>query len=61
MLPEAREAMIEALEAVHGNASSVHHEGQVARTVIERARRAEHYRRFTDLTRSLVEAPVRSP
>jgi cysteine desulfurase len=40
MLPEAREAMIEALGGVHGNASSVHHEGQVARTVIERARRA---------------------
>lgn len=40
MLPEARDAMIEALSGVHGNASSVHHEGQVARTVIERARRA---------------------
>lgn len=40
MLPEAREAMIDALGRVHGNASSVHHEGQVARTVVERARRA---------------------
>lgn len=40
MLPEAREAMIDALQSVHGNASSVHHEGQVARTVVERARRA---------------------
>lgn len=27
----------------------------------ERARRAEHYHRFTDLTRALVEAPVSTP
>lgn len=40
MLPQARDAMIDALATVHGNASSVHHEGQVARTVVERARRA---------------------
>ncbi|QDG54155.1 cysteine desulfurase [Persicimonas caeni] len=40
VLPEAREAMVEALSGVPGNASSVHHEGQIARTVVERARRA---------------------
>lgn len=32
--------MIEALDILPGNASSVHHEGQMARTCIERARRA---------------------
>lgn len=40
LLPQARDAMVEALDSVHGNASSVHHEGQRARTVIESARRA---------------------
>ena len=40
ILPAAREAMVEALSGVPGNASSVHHEGQIARTVIEKARRA---------------------
>lgn len=40
MLAEAREAMIGALGTAYGNASSVHHEGQVARTLVERARRA---------------------
>ena len=34
---EARDAMLEALEAV-GNPSSVHHEGRAARHVVERAR-----------------------
>ncbi|TXD36759.1 cysteine desulfurase [Lujinxingia vulgaris] len=40
VLPEVREAMVEALGAVHGNASSIHREGQAARAVVERARRA---------------------
>lgn len=40
MLSQARDSMVEALKGVHGNASSVHHEGQVARTVVERSRRA---------------------
>jgi cysteine desulfurase len=40
VLPQACDAMVEALTAVPGNASSVHHEGQIARTVVERARRA---------------------
>lgn len=40
VLPQVREAMVQALEGVPGNASSVHHEGQMARTVVERARRA---------------------
>jgi cysteine desulfurase len=35
-----REAMVDALERVPGNASSVHQEGQRARTVVETARRA---------------------
>ncbi|MGM0556768.1 MAG: cysteine desulfurase family protein [Myxococcota bacterium] len=39
-LDVVREAMIEALERVPGNASSVHQEGQRARTVIETTRRA---------------------
>lgn len=40
LLPEVEEAMIEALRGVPGNASSVHREGQLARAVVERARRA---------------------
>ena len=40
LMRPVREAMVEALEAVPGNASSVHQEGQMARTVVERARRA---------------------
>ncbi len=40
VLEPVREAMYQALGAVPGNASSVHHEGQMARTVVERARRA---------------------
>ena len=39
-LDVVREAMIEALGRTHGNASSIHREGQRARSVIERARRA---------------------
>lgn len=39
LLPEARDAMIRALDLV-GNPSSVHAEGRKARTVIEEARRA---------------------
>ncbi len=39
LLPEAREAMIAALELA-GNPSSVHAEGRKARTIIEEARRA---------------------
>ena len=39
MLPEVREAMIEALGVPCGNASSVHREGQRARGLVERARR----------------------
>jgi cysteine desulfurase len=40
VLPQARDAMVDALSQVQGNASSVHHEGQIARTVVERARRS---------------------
>jgi cysteine desulfurase len=40
VLPPVRQALMEALEAVPGNASSVHHEGQMARACVERARRA---------------------
>lgn len=40
VLPAVREAMIRALEETPGNASSIHREGQAARAVIERARRA---------------------
>ena len=39
-LPEVSEAIGDALENVPGNASSVHQEGQRARTVVESARRA---------------------
>ena len=40
LLPEVRAAMARALEVPWGNASSIHREGQAARSVIERARRA---------------------
>lgn len=40
LMPEVREEMTRALERTWGNASSVHHEGQAARSVVERARRA---------------------
>lgn len=40
LLPEVREAMTRALGQTFGNASSVHREGQSARSVVERARRA---------------------
>lgn len=40
LLSEVRQAMIDAMSTTVGNASSIHHEGQVARGVIERARRA---------------------
>lgn len=40
VLPAVQNAMVEALSGVPGNASSVHHEGQMARTVVEQARRA---------------------
>ncbi len=40
LLPTVREAMVEALEGTPGNASSIHREGQAARAVVERARRA---------------------
>jgi cysteine desulfurase len=40
LLPEVREAMTRALGETFGNASSVHREGQSARSVVERARRA---------------------
>lgn len=40
MLAPVREAMVRALERTPGNASSIHREGQAARSVIERARRA---------------------
>jgi cysteine desulfurase len=36
--PEVRIAMVEALESVHGNPSSIHHEGRAARERVERAR-----------------------
>ncbi len=39
-LDVAREAMIEALTGAPGNASSIHREGQRARSIVERARRA---------------------
>lgn len=38
-LPEVAAAMTTALTETWGNASSVHHEGQVARGIVERARR----------------------
>jgi cysteine desulfurase len=37
-LPEAREAVSRALEAGHGNPSSMHSEGRTARAIIERSR-----------------------
>ncbi len=40
LLPSVRSALIEALETTVGNASSIHREGQMARTKVERARRA---------------------
>lgn len=40
LLPEVREAMVGAMEGTPGNASSIHREGQAARAVVERARRA---------------------
>ena len=40
VMPAVRDAIVEALEAVPGNASSVHREGQSARAVVERARRS---------------------
>jgi len=40
LLGEVRAAMREALEEIPGNASSIHQEGQAAREVVERARRA---------------------
>lgn len=40
VLPEVREAMVHALTSIVGNASSIHREGQTARAVVERARRA---------------------
>ena len=40
LLPEVRDALISALERYPGNASSIHREGQTARSVIERCRRA---------------------
>lgn len=40
MLPSVRNAMTGAMEGVFGNASSVHQEGQAARTQVERTRRA---------------------
>ena len=39
-LPSVREAMVEALEGVPGNASSIHQHGQRARALVEEARRA---------------------
>ncbi|QED25719.1 cysteine desulfurase [Microvenator marinus] len=39
MLPEVQVAVLEAMK-LPGNASSIHQEGQAARTIIERARRA---------------------
>lgn len=40
LLPEVRDAMVDALDSTWGNASSIHHDGQAARSVVERARRA---------------------
>ena len=40
LLPKVKEAMIAALDDAPGNASSIHREGQRARSVIERTRRA---------------------
>lgn len=40
LLPAVQQAMVAALSEVPGNASSVHREGQMARAIVERARRA---------------------
>ena len=40
LLPDVRDAMIKALSGGVANASSVHREGQAARSIVERARRA---------------------
>jgi cysteine desulfurase len=40
LLPEVRDQMQQALEGVPGNASSIHQDGQRARSEVERARRA---------------------
>ncbi len=40
LLDEVREAMVECLQNQWGNASSIHMEGQTARSIVERARRA---------------------
>lgn len=39
LLAPVREAMVEAMDQLVGNASSIHREGQIARSVVERARR----------------------
>ncbi|MEZ4462337.1 MAG: cysteine desulfurase family protein [bacterium] len=40
LLPEVSDAMVKAMSTIVGNASSVHQEGQAARTQVERTRRA---------------------
>lgn len=40
LLPQVRDALVSAVERYPGNASSIHREGQIARSVIERCRRA---------------------
>ena len=40
LLPRVKEAMVAALDEAPGNASSIHREGQRARSIIERTRRA---------------------
>ncbi len=40
LLPEVKEAMVTALGKTYANASSIHQDGQAARSVVERARRA---------------------
>jgi cysteine desulfurase len=40
VLPAVKEAIVHALDQTPGNASSIHREGQAARAVVERARRA---------------------
>ena len=40
LLPEVSDAMVQAMSTIVGNASSVHQEGQAARTQVERTRRA---------------------
>lgn len=39
LLPEVVEVMTEAMQTAYGNASSIHHHGRTARTLIEQARR----------------------